>query len=209
MKKMTLKTLVAAPLLSILLAFSANASLLTNGDFESPGIASGWTFATPGADGWQGDNIEVWASGFNGVTSYEGTQHGELNAHPYDGTVFSIYQTFATTLNFWYDYSLAYRARSSSNESFRLEIFTGDLINRDSIVNMIFDDHVTTEWSTFAGGFTGSGEKTYIMLTSVNPDTGTVGNFIDAVVVNEVSEPTALMLLGLGLAGLAFVRRRA
>lgn len=204
---MKFKSLIAV--LALLASSVANASLISNGSFEAPSIQSGWTWLSDNSNGWQGDNIEVWRSGFNGVTSYEGNQHGELNAHPYDGTSFSIYQTFATTANSTYAYSLGYRARSNNHESFRLEIFTGDLNNRTHVVNTLFTDHTTSAWSTFASSFIGSGSNTYFMLTSVNPDAATVGNFIDAVVVNDVSAPTSIALLGLALAGLISVRRRA
>jgi len=197
--------LIAAAALA--LSSNVNATLLTNGGFESPDIASGWTYLDDSASGWQGDNIEVWQSDFLGVTSYEGSQHGELNAHPYDGTDFSIFQTFDTSANALYDFSLAYRARSSNNESFRLEIFTGDLANRSHAVDMLFTDHTTADWSTYANSFYGTGLETYIMLTSINPDAGTVGNFIDAIVVSEVSEPATLALFGLGLIGLTSMRR--
>ncbi|MDT0581095.1 PEP-CTERM sorting domain-containing protein [Brumicola blandensis] len=204
---MKFKSVIAV--LALIASSAANASLISNGSFEAPGIQSGWTYLSDNSNGWQGDNIEVWRSGFNGVTSYEGNQHGELNAHPHDGTSFSIYQTFATTANSTYAYSLAYRARSNNDESFRLEIFTGDLNNRDHVVNFEFIDHTTREWSTFASSFIGSGFNTYFMLTSVNPTAATVGNFIDAVVVNDVSAPTSIALLGIALAGLISVRRRA
>lgn len=212
---MKLFNLVAAVALSA--SSIANATLITNGGFEDPNISSGWTYLSDAPGGWEGDNIEVWASGFNGVNSYEGTQHGELNAHPYDGTSFSIYQSFATTENALYDVSLAYRARSSNNESFRLELFTGAFDSKTHLIDIILDSQLNT-WNTYFDSFYGNGSETYLMLTSIVPDTGTVGNFIDAVSVTEfqdssdvpeVSEPATLALLGLGLAGLAGARRKA
>ncbi len=61
--KMKLASLVAAAALSV--SSIANASLISNGGFEDSTITNGWTYYSDAA--WQGDNIEVWASGFNGV----------------------------------------------------------------------------------------------------------------------------------------------
>ncbi len=201
--KMKLASLVAAAALSV--SSIANASLISNGGFEDSTITNGWTYYSDAA--WQGDNIEVWASGFNGVDSFEGSKHGELNAHPYDGSSFSIYQSFDTTDNALYDVALAYRARSSNNESFRLELFTGGLTTRTHLIDVVLDSRLNV-WNTYVNDFIGTGNETYLMLTSIVPDTGTVGNFVDAVSVNEVAEPATLALMGLGLAGLAGARRR-
>ena len=183
----------------------AHGNLIVNGGFESPDINSGWTYGPDTPGGWEGDNIEVWASGFNGVVSYEGTQHGELNAHPYDRTDWSIYQSFDTTLDELYSISFAYRARRNESEVFQFSLGDGTY----NPFNEIIDNHVTGQWDYFSGIFSGTGNEMTLRFTSLTPETGTVGNFLDAVKVVSVPEPGVIALFGAGLIGLGFVRRRS
>ena len=182
----------------------AYGNLIVNGGFESPDITSGWTYGTDPTGGWQGDNIEVWASGFLGVDSYEGNQHGELNAHAYDGTAWSIYQSFDSVLAEVYDISFAYRARRSNSEVFRVTLQDSS----GTILDQLVDDHVTGQWNYFADSFLGTGNEMTLTFTSVTPRAGTVGNFLDAVEVTNVPEPSTLALFGVGLAGLGYRSRR-
>ena len=183
----------------------AHGNLIVNGGFESPSIDSGWTFGPDPLAGWKGDNIEVWASGFNDVVSYEGNQHGELNAHPYDKTEWSIYQSFDTTLNELYDISFAYSARRNDEEAFRFSLAD----DTSSIFDKIIDDHEPGEWEYFSDSFFGNGKEMTLTFTSITPRKGTVGNFLDAIKVVSVPEPGMISLLGAGLLGLGFARRRA
>jgi hypothetical protein len=200
-----MKTLFKVTVLSATLAAlsaTASANLLINGSFENPDVNTGtwgW-FTSANVPGWNGSNIEIWDN-FSGVSAYEGSQFAELNAHPSNNQPFSIFQSFTTNSGQWYDLSFAYRARSSNSESFKLAIDNMD---------WLFADHTTAGWSVFSTSFQASGASSTISFTSVSPLTGTIGNFLDDVKVttHQVAEPATLALLGLGLAGLGFSRRR-
>jgi hypothetical protein len=172
-----------------------------NGGFEDNNVAAGnWAyFSSVSVNGWDGDNIEIWDT-FGGVVAQEGTQHAELNAHPFDGTVFSIYQNFATVVGQTYDVSFFYRARVDSNEQFSFS--AGSLA-------AILNDHVTNSWTQYTGSFVASNALSTITFTTFND--GTYGNFLDNVVVTakaHVVESSPLVMLLIGFAGLVLIRRK-
>jgi len=202
-----IKSLGAAiGLATLILSPVASANLLTNGSFEdSPELTQaggGWGFFNPTlVSGWgsEDNNIEIWNSGFNGVDAADGKQFAELNAHPETGIAFTLFQDIVTTIGESYNLSFAYRARNGQ-ESFNVS--AADL---DSQIQ----NTSTSEWTIYSGMFTAQEELTRLMFTSVDPETETLGNFIDNVsVVAKVPEPGTLALLGLGLAGLGLSRRR-
>jgi len=202
-----IKSLGAAICLAtLMLSPVASANLLTNGSFEdSPKLTQaggGWGFFDPNlVPGWDSEdnNIEIWQSGFNRVQAADGNQFAELNAHPETGIAFTLFQDIVTTIGESYDLNFAYRARSGQ-ESFSVSAANLD----EQVLNSN-----TGEWTIYSGMFTATDELTRLMFTSVDPETETLGNFIDNVsVVAKVSEPGTLALLGLGLAGLGLSRRR-
>ena len=187
---------------------AANANLIVNGGFEDnpvPLAVGSIGLFSSASVGWEGDNIEIWNQ-FGGVVAPEGVHHIELNSHPDDGSVFSIYQNFATVVGQTYDVSFFYSARVDSNEQFSFSV--GD-------VAALLNDHVVGSWTQYTGSFVANSVLSTITFTTF--DTGTVGNFLDGVCVDvasstcsatSVPEPGTLAFFGLGLVGLGFARRR-
>jgi hypothetical protein len=197
----SLYTRVLGVLAGLLLAVTAQANLIVNGGFEDNNVAAGsWAyFSSASVNGWDGDNIEIWDS-FGGVVAPEGTQHAELNAHPYTGGVFSIYQSFATVVGQVYDVSFFYSARVNADEKFHF--------NLGSLAALI-DDHVVGSWNQYTNSFVADSTLSTIRFTTY--DTGTYGNFLDDVVVNarvNVVESNPLVMLLIGMFGLVLIRRK-
>ena len=157
---------------------------------------------TPNVDGWNGSNLEIWRD-FGNIGPYEGEQHAELNAHPSNGGVFSIYQTFATTQGQGYELFFASGARRNNNESFLVA-----LDGANSLLNRLMDDHTVNNWSTFSTRFIADSDFTTLRFTSEPHATRTVGNFLDGVSVTAVPAPGSLALFGAALLGLGLRGRK-
>lgn len=200
---MLLKSFYAACLAALLGPFcmGANANLIVNGGFEDNKLATGqWGyFQSANVNGWEGDNIELW-NRYGGVRATEGNQHAELNAHPFDGTVFSIYQSFATIIGQTYDVSFFYSARVNSNEQFYFGV---------NNLSVLLNDHLVGSWKQYTGSFVAENLVSRISFTTY--DAGTMGNFLDDVVVTtrvHLVESNPLLLLLIGLTCLILARLR-
>lgn len=203
-----LKMSVAAAMLlaATFLTTSAQATLIVNGGFEANPLSNNrWSyFSANQVMGWQGSNIEIWHH-LNGVMAPEGNQHAELNADGKNNGAWSIYQTFTTTIGQSYDFSFYYRARATTKESFEFSIG-----NFDALVQQ----YSTSAWRKFSGSFVADTTSSTIRFTSLT--SGTVGNFIDDVMVvqaplafnAEVPVGSTIALFALGLLGLMFQRRQ-
>lgn len=203
------RLVVASTVALSLFTSQANASLITNGSFEDNiRPANSWTvMEATKVPGWSGSNIEIW-HGLQGVNAADGKNHIELNADGANNGSWFIFQNFATVVGQDYQLSFAYRARTGTNllssEAFRVDV--GSL-------SQVIDDHVTGNWRNFSGRFTAQANQTTLRFTSLN--TGTVGNFLDNVVVvsatpNNAAVPLTptLGFLAMGLLGFMLVRRQ-
>lgn len=194
-------------------AATANANLLVNGSFEDNNVSNGaWQwFNAQQVAGWDGSNIEIWDDLY-GFESFDGDQHAELNAHGQNGQVFSISQTFDTAAGYTYDVSFAYAARANNNEVFLFEIVSGNT----ALVSDLMDDHTVRTWIEHATSFVAQSTQTTIRFTSIVPSTGTVGNFIDDVVVtaslfvppNNITVPEPSFYAVICVLAVMLVRRR-
>ncbi|AOY86845.1 PEP-CTERM sorting domain-containing protein [Marinobacter salinus] len=199
-------TALSALTLSLAVAAPASANLIVNGSFEDPDVASGaWkSFDASEVPGWDGSRIEIWDN-YNGETAYEGSQFAELNSDPGTGTAFSIFQDIATVIGQAYDMSFAYQARRSDTEVFAFSVIP----EGSATLSWQLSNHTTDGWKLFSNSFVATAINTRIMFTSVVPETGTIGNFLDDVKVTvAVPEPGTIAMLSLGLFGLGMSRRR-
>lgn len=201
-----MKWVAISALFLALAGTSAQASVISNGNFEDNVIGNNsWRwFSADQVNGWDGSNLEIWR-GYAGIQAYSGQQFIELNAHGANKGDWSIFQTLNTVSGSRYQLSFAYRARASNNETFSVTV--ADL-------NQTLNDHVKGEWRLFTGYFTAGATSSLLRFTSGT--NGTVGNFIDDVRVTELppqlnsnqvpTGPTGV-LLAIG-ATLLFWRRR-
>jgi hypothetical protein len=228
---MRLSQWTAIPLAAIALAVAggeADAGLI-NGSFEdprdSPGVANFSLFNESLVTGWQttatDDIIEIWSDGFNGVTSFEGDQHAELNANQ----VSTLFQdasgiSAGSTIGFQF----AHRGRAGV-DTLRLTItdlgLDGDIGGGDDTT--LFTDTYAdgnTAWGfyTNAAPLIALGNTIRFSYESVSAAGGNnaVGNFIDAadfgVGVGTVPEPSSVVLMGagvIGVLGYGWRRRKA
>ncbi len=197
-------------------AVSGRAQVVVNASFESPGISNfvyttsvtGWTFSAF-LSGSGGTGLTTNGSSF-------GTQDIGGTSDPGGGTQAALIQgagTISQSIDFspGGSFTLAFFAegRGSAAGGVPLSIksdstaltFGGSATaspTSGSVFNLIVSDPFTV----------GAGFHTLSFTGTVNLNTADVTTFVDQVSVTAVPEPSTLALLGGGLAGLAFLRRR-
>mgnify|MGYP000542480132 CR=1 FL=1 len=211
-----LNTILLTAISSLLVISSASANLIVNGSFEDNNVnTNSWkTFLAADVAGWDGSNLEIWDQ-YQQFNAFDGTQYAELNSDAANGQAFSIFQSFATDIGSVYNVSFAYGARSNNNEAFLVDLLSANV----NLFSKELTDHTVKSWTEFSFSFVATSTESSLMFTSVTPKTGTVGNFLDNVVVTtntggntittQVPEPQSLLLLSLALIGFTASRKKA
>lgn len=213
-----LKATAAAVALAV--ATSANANLIANGSFETPDIdttpgsagGSGWQVYSGGeVVGWDlawGAGIEIQKSG-TVVTAQHGNQYVELDSHGSSSNSAMFQTVNGLSVGAEYLLSFWYQPRTSNGRNDNgIDVFVGEYLNEVVVLNI--DDVVSTpgsDWTEYTYLFTATNTLMSMGFEAVGMQ-NTLGGFIDNVSLVAVPEPGTLALLGLGLAGLGFVRRK-
>jgi len=165
-------------------------SLLVNGSFEKPSLRTRWDAINESSvPGWRttanDDEIEIWQHlGVEGVPSYEGSQHNELNAA---GSA-AIYQDYATTPGSTIRWSFAHRGRSGV-DTVRLRIGSPS-----AQVNQA-DFSTGKTWNNYTGTYVVPAGQTTTRIKfdpiAVASGNASVGNLLDGVLVCELPAATA------------------
>lgn len=201
--------------LGLVLAFSAveaNANLIVNGGFEDPvttdfttipagsPLLTGWTITAGSVDVISPVNQPVFAG--NQALDLDGDSPG------------TIEQAFATVVGGDYLLTFAYANNAfagASSASANVSLSgagSSDLLSEDITHSGSTVDDMN--YTLFSFNFTANSTTTLLRFTSLDPATSNGGVILDAVSVtaSAVPEPSALCLLGVGAAILAFRPRR-
>ncbi|MBX9664578.1 hypothetical protein [Novosphingobium sp.] len=173
--------------LAIMAAAPAHAQLraLQNPSFEAndpagPGAPNFEILPIASVTGWNSTTgeIELWDSNFNGVPAYQGNVFAEMNANT-NGTLF---QNICLINGEPFGWTFAHRARSGgpATQTARFQVANSS----GTVIQTLATQSSTTAnqvWNVNTGSATYSGTSGMQRVQFTTTDTGSFGNFLDAI----------------------------
>lgn len=201
----------------VIMSNLASANMILNGDFEAPQLSgSQWQVfgSIPGWNTTAGSGIEIQRNTV--VNAQSGNQYVELDSHYAVDTNSTMSQAVSTvagqtyTLSFWY----SPRTNNGSNDNginVFWDAFGGDFLSFDATNQVLsIDNYINSQtnyWAPFTVDLVATSSQMALSFGADGMD-NTFGGFIDNVsLIAKVPEPSSLMLIGLGVAGLILRRR--
>jgi choice-of-anchor C domain-containing protein len=176
------------------------ASILVNGDFETPAIAQGGflTIAVrgePSGFGWTvtTNSVDIVRS-FNGFTPFQGAQNLDLVG---TGSTGGIAQTFATAPGTTYEVSFRYAnnpGAGTAAPAAQVTVVAGSTMLLSSTITHSGSNSTNMNWTPLAQTFVATGSSATLRFETTLGASGG-GIYLDAVSV-AVPEPSVSILLG-------------